>query len=84
MQQLNNFLFAEAAIIRNAGGRTSDVMRSLVDLDAVGSVETVIVIHHTDCGMSQMDEQGFQVRIQEKHLAIAASQPEYIYGAVDE
>ncbi|KAG4433619.1 hypothetical protein IFR05_010895 [Cadophora sp. M221] len=75
--------FSEAAIIRNAGGRTSDVMRSLVDLDAVGSVGTVIVIHHTDCGMSQTDEQGFQGRIQEKHPAIAASQPGYIYGAVD-
>ncbi|PVH81016.1 carbonic anhydrase [Cadophora sp. DSE1049] len=74
--------FSEAAIIRNAGGRTSDVMRSLLDLDAVGSVGTVIVVHHIDCGMSQTDEHGFQERIRGKHPAIAASQPGYVYGAV--
>ena len=31
----------EAAIIRNAGGRTSDALRSLIALDAVGNLGTV-------------------------------------------
>jgi hypothetical protein len=37
----------EAAIIRNGGGRTSDALRSILDLDALGAMGTVIVIHHT-------------------------------------
>lgn len=46
--------FGEAAIIRNAGGRTSDVMRTLLDLDAIGSVGTVVVIHHTGMSPTQI------------------------------
>lgn len=35
-----------AAIIRNAGGRTQDTIRSILALDAVANVGTVVVIHH--------------------------------------
>ncbi|KAK0101952.1 hypothetical protein ONS95_001239 [Cadophora gregata] len=76
--------FSEASIIRNAGGRTADVLRSLLDLDAIGSVGTVLVIHHTDCGMSQTYEAGFHERIMAKHPALAAKEPGYLYGAVDD
>jgi len=39
--------FTEAAIIRNAGGRAVDAVRSLVVLNTLVKIGTVLVIHHT-------------------------------------
>ena len=42
---------SEAAIIRNAGGRASDALRSIATLDAIAGITAVIVVHHTgECG----------------------------------
>lgn len=43
----------EAHVIRNAGGRASlDALRSLLLSTYVLRTRTVLVIHHTDCGLS--------------------------------
>lgn len=43
----------EAHVIRNAGGRASrDALRSLLLSTYVLGTRTVLVIHHTDCGLS--------------------------------
>ncbi len=39
--------FEEVPVVRNAGGRAMDAMRSLLVLDAVIGLGTIIVIHHT-------------------------------------
>ncbi|KAF7956733.1 hypothetical protein EAE96_004063 [Botrytis aclada] len=44
--------FAEAAIIRHAGGRARSALASLLSLDRLGNTGTIILTHHTDCGMS--------------------------------
>jgi carbonic anhydrase len=51
----------EVAVLRNPGGRvTSDVLRSLLVLaevaavDELGSGFGIVVIHHTDCGLSRL------------------------------
>ena len=41
----------DAHVIRNAGGRASDALRSLVISQQLLGTEEVAVIHHTDCGM---------------------------------
>jgi carbonic anhydrase len=42
----------DAHVIRNAGGRASeDAIRSLVISQQLLGTNTVLVIHHTDCGM---------------------------------
>jgi len=60
----------DAHVIRNAGGRASDdAIRSLVISEQLLGTNTIVVIHHTDCGMltfSNADlrsklEQEFQV-----------------------
>lgn len=50
----------DAHILRNAGGTvTSDTLRSLViSQHFLGTRETVLV-HHTDCGMTNLDEGAF-------------------------
>jgi carbonic anhydrase len=39
-------------MIRNAGGRVFDELRSLAVLATLTDAGTVVVMHHTDCGMS--------------------------------
>ncbi|TGO64903.1 hypothetical protein BCON_0005g01030 [Botryotinia convoluta] len=62
--------FAEAAIIRNAGGRARSALASLLALDSLGNTGTIILIHHTDCGMSHYSESEFQDRSKAKHPEI--------------
>jgi carbonic anhydrase len=49
----------DAHVIRNAGGIvTDDVLRSLVVSQRLLGTEHVLLVHHTDCGMTKvMDEQ---------------------------
>ena len=41
----------DAHVIRNAGGRAADALRSLVISQQLLGTNEVIVLHHTDCGM---------------------------------
>ncbi len=41
----------DAHVIRNAGGRASEAIRSLVISQALLGTEAVAFIHHVDCGM---------------------------------
>ncbi|TVY54111.1 Uncharacterized protein LCER1_G007010 [Lachnellula cervina] len=42
----------KATMIRNAGGRVFDAIRTLAVLQTIGNPATIVVIHHTDCGMT--------------------------------
>jgi carbonic anhydrase len=56
----------EAHVLRNAGGViTDDVIRSLaVSQRRLGTTE-VMLIHHTDCGMQTLTDDGFRAELQE-------------------
>ncbi len=56
----------EAHVLRNAGGVvTDDVIRSLaVSQRRLGTREAMI-IHHTDCGMEKISDDGFRAELQE-------------------
>ena len=56
----------EAHVLRNAGGViTDDVIRSLaVSQRRLGTCE-VMLIHHTDCGMQSLTDDGFRAELQE-------------------
>jgi len=41
----------DAHVIRNAGGRARDALRSLVISERLLGTNEIAVIHHTDCGM---------------------------------
>jgi carbonic anhydrase len=55
----------EAHVLRNAGGViTDDVIRSLaVSQRRLGTRETML-IHHTDCGMQKLSDDGFRAELQ--------------------
>jgi carbonic anhydrase len=50
----------EAHVLRNAGGIvTEDVIRSLVVSQRLLKTEEIVVIHHTQCGLLDLDEASF-------------------------
>lgn len=53
----------DAKVLRNAGGRvTDDVLRTLVLASHLLGVERVMIVEHTDCGMTKVtDEQAHEV-----------------------
>ncbi|HET7418032.1 MAG TPA: carbonic anhydrase [Solirubrobacterales bacterium] len=56
----------EAHVLRNAGGIiTDDVIRSLAISQRRLGTEEVMLIHHTDCGMQKITDDGFRMELQE-------------------
>lgn len=54
----------DAKVIRNAGGRvTDDALRSLVVATRLLGVDRVLVVEHTDCGMTKLGEQEARERL---------------------
>ncbi len=42
---------SDAHVIRNAGGRASEAVRSLVISQQLLGTREIVIVHHTDCGM---------------------------------
>ncbi|KAL2856709.1 carbonic anhydrase [Aspergillus pseudodeflectus] len=47
---LLTFRISEALVIRNAGGRAADALRSLEVMGTIGAIDLIVVVHHSDCG----------------------------------
>lgn len=55
----------EAHVLRNAGGAiTDDVIRSLSISQRLLGTREVMLIHHTDCGMQKISDDGFRAELQ--------------------
>jgi carbonic anhydrase len=56
----------EAHILRNAGGViTDDVIRSLAISQRRLGTREVMLVHHTDCGMQKVTDDGFRAELME-------------------
>lgn len=56
----------EAHILRNAGGViTDDVIRSLAISQRRLGTESIMLIHHTNCGMQTITDDGFRAELQD-------------------
>jgi carbonic anhydrase len=56
----------EAHVLRNAGGViTDDVIRSLAISQRRLGTREVMLIHHTDCGMQKLTDDGFREELRE-------------------
>jgi carbonic anhydrase len=56
----------EAHVLRNAGGViTDDVIRSLAISQRRLGTEEILLIHHTDCGLEAITDDGFRAELQE-------------------
>ena len=62
----------DAHVIRNAGGRASeDAIRSLVISQQLLGTNTVVVIHHTDCGMLTFSNADLRTKLKQELKADA-------------
>ncbi len=62
----------DAHVIRNAGGRASeDAIRSLVISEQLLGTNTVVVIHHTDCGMLTFSNDDLRTKVKQELKADA-------------
>jgi carbonic anhydrase len=64
----------DAHVIRNAGGRARDALRSLVISQRLLGTNEVAVIHHTDCGMLTFDNAGLRGKVGEELGAQAGAE----------
>ena len=56
----------DAHILRNAGGViTDDVIRSVAVSQRRLGTRSVMLIHHTDCGMQKLTDDGFRAELQQ-------------------
>ena len=68
----------EAHILRNAGGLvTEDVLRSLVLSQRLLQTREIILVHHTNCGLHNMDERAFRGAI----ATDTGQEPPYAFGS---
>jgi len=56
----------DAHVIRNAGGRVSEALRSLAISQTLLGTKEVAVIHHTDCGMLTFTDESIRNQLREK------------------
>ena len=55
----------DAHVLRNAGGAiTDDVIRSLAISQRLLGTREIMLVHHTDCGMQKITDDGFRAELQ--------------------
>ncbi len=55
----------DAHVLRNAGGViTDDMIRSLAISQRLLGTREIMLIHHTDCGMQKLSDDGFRAELQ--------------------
>ncbi len=74
----------EAHVLRNAGGVVSDdVIRSLAISQRKLGTREVMLVHHSDCGMETISDDGFSTELQEE-TGLAPDFPIEAFADVEE
>lgn len=55
----------DAHVIRNAGGRAADAVRSLVISEQLLGTSTIVIIHHVDCGMLTFTDDDLHTKVRQ-------------------
>ncbi|KAK0247895.1 hypothetical protein B0A54_16651 [Friedmanniomyces endolithicus] len=78
----------KATMVRNAGGRVFDALRTLAVLQTIGSPGTIVVMHHTDCGVTHYHDSQIREALSElaptDKTAIEATNFGEIKGSIEE
>jgi carbonic anhydrase len=74
----------DAHVIRNAGGRISEAIRSLAISQVLLATEEVMIVHHTDCGMLTFTDADIRKKLKE-HFGADADHVAFLpFGDVEE
>lgn len=63
--------YGYAHIIRNAGGRVADALRSLAISQRLLGTREVAIVHHTECGMMTFTDDDMRQRLREEAGMVA-------------
>ena len=58
-----------AHVIRNAGGRIADALRSIAISQALLGTEELAIVHHTDCGMLTFTDEAIRQKLRDEWSA---------------
>src|SRR2546421_6917815 len=61
----------DAHVIRNAGGRAADALRSLIISEQLLGTNTIVILHHTDCGMLTFTDDALHEKVKKELSADA-------------
>lgn len=61
----------EAHMIRNAGGRVADALRSIVVSQLYLATDSVAIIHHTGCGQLMYTDESIRAKLRDERGAVA-------------
>src|SRR5437763_12545653 len=61
----------DAHVIRNAGGRAADALRSLIISEQLLGTNTIVILHHTDCGMLTFTDDAIHEKVKKELSADA-------------
>ncbi|KAL4804764.1 carbonic anhydrase [Aspergillus unguis] len=56
----------DAHVIRNAGGRVSDALRSIIISQQLLGTREIVIVHHTDCGMLTFSDEVLRKKVKEE------------------
>ena len=56
----------DAHVIRNAGGRVHDALRSLAISQQLLGTQEVVIVHHTDCGMLTFSDTDLRAKLRKQ------------------
>src|SRR6187401_506492 len=56
----------DAHVIRNAGGRISEAIRSLAISQTLLGTQEVVIIHHSDCGMLTFSDESIRALLRKE------------------
>ncbi|KIO34285.1 hypothetical protein M407DRAFT_127020 [Tulasnella calospora MUT 4182] len=55
----------DAHVIRNAGGRAQEALRSVIISQQLLGTREIVLFHHTDCGMLTFNDDGLRTKLKE-------------------
>lgn len=67
----------DAHVIRNAGGRAQDALRSIVVSQLLLGTTEILVIHHTECGMLTFQNEDLHAKVKDE-LGVDASDTDFL------
>jgi len=73
----------DAHVIRNAGGRAADALRSLVISQHLLGTKEVAVVHHTDCGMLTFKDEELRGKLKDE-LGQETDQPFHAFSDLEQ
>ncbi|BCS24964.1 beta-class carbonic anhydrase [Aspergillus puulaauensis] len=56
----------DAHVIRNAGGRVTDALRSIVISQQLLGTREIVIVHHTNCGMLTFTDEVIRTKIRDE------------------